>query len=169
MLSIIWRVWKLELLPVSDVEVMRDSYLLGPLERTTQWRKHSEFPRCCVQRDLRLWTLFKIQVMFIGIYCCQKCLYLRMTDFILRIYVAVTNNLEPSTVIACACMWACAYVCMHTLCVCVQMRVSECACVNGRYLFTLRMTFWSVVTFTNLFWIKKHYEKHVESTFKCSK
>jgi len=117
-------------------------------ERATQWRKHAEFPKCCVQRHLRLWTLFKIQVTFIGIYCCQKCLYLGMTDFILRIYVAVTNNLELSTVIACACMWA---------------------CVNGRYSFTLRMTFWSVVTFTNLFWIKKHYEKHVESTFKYSK
>ena len=122
MLSIIWRVWKLELFPVSGVEVMRDSYLLGPLEGATQWRKHAEFPKCCVQRDLRLWTLFEIQVMYIGIYCCQKCLYLGMTDFILRIYVAVTNSLAPSTVIACACMWAYAYACMHILYVCVCAR-----------------------------------------------
>jgi len=145
MLSINWRVWKLDLFPVSGVEVMRDSYLLCPLEGATQWRKYAEFPKFCVQRDLRLWTLFKIQVMFIGIYCCQKYLFLGMTDFILRVYVAVTNNREPSIVIACACMWAYAYACMHTLCVCVCMHVSECACVNDRYSFTLRMTFWSIV------------------------
>jgi hypothetical protein len=128
MLSIIWRVWKLDLFPVSVVEVNRDSYLLGPLEGVTQWRKHAEFSKYYVQRDLRLWTWVKIQVMFIGIYCCQNCLYLCMTDFILRIYVAVTNNLEPSTVIACACMWACAYACMRTLCVCVWVCVCAHAC-----------------------------------------
>jgi hypothetical protein len=129
MLSIIWRVWKLDLFPVSVVEVMRDSYLLDPLEGVTQWRKHAKFSKCCVQRDLRLWTLVKIQVMFIGIYYCQKCLYLYMTDFILWIYVAVTNNLQPSTVIACACMWACAYTCMRTLCICACACEWVCVCV----------------------------------------
>lgn len=128
MLSIIWRVWKLDLFPMSGVEVMRDSYLFGPLEGDTHWRKHAEFPKYCVQRYLRLWTLFKIQVMFIGIYCCQKCLYLGMTTFY-SADLCCCDQQSGTFHCHCLCMHVGICVCMHAYFVCVCAHACEWVCM----------------------------------------